>query len=127
MDLMNGINLYTLKSTYIKKVTKKETLGGEQENKTIQKTQHTKETAPNNILDFMENQCISVKADVKKTLKVCKITDSSQYQRISDMMKDFESEVESGLVTFNGEFPNIKISEESKMKFVLNSLERTYL
>ncbi len=124
---MNGINLYTLRSTYIKKVTKKETLGGEQENKTIEITKNTKETAPNNILDFMENQCISVRADVTKTLKICKITQSNQYQRISEMMKDFEAEVESGLSTFNLEFPNIKISEDSKMKVVLNSLERKYL
>lgn len=123
MELIGGINLYSLRSAQMKKELKKETLGDKEEKKTVDITKKT-EIAPNDVLSFMASQAVSMKVDVTQTLKVTKCADTTEYQRISDMMKEFEAEVEYGLKTFDGEFPNIKISEDSKMKLVLNSLER---
>lgn len=127
MDLIGGINLYSMRGAQMRKALKEETLGETEQTQTIQKSKTTSEMAPTDVLSFMANQSVSMKIDVTQTLKVCKYVDGEQYQRISGLMKEFEAEVESGLQTFNGEFPNIKISEDSKMNLILNSLERRRL
>ncbi len=124
MDLIGGINLYSMRSSQIRKELK-EKLGVTEQTQTQQKTETQKNEMPaSDVLNFMANQSVSMQVDVKCT-GVGKLAASDQYRRIETMMKEFEAEVESGLQTFNGEFPNLNISESSKLNVVLNSLERT--
>ncbi len=126
MDLIGGINLYSMRSSQITKELK-ERLGVTEQTQTTETTQTTnKEIASKDILNFMANQSVSMRIDVK-CQNVGKITANEEYQRIEKMMKEFETGVDSGLQTFNGEFPNLSISDGSKMKVVLNSLERSLL
>lgn len=125
MDLINGINLYSMQSAKIRKELKT-TMGAAEQTEVVKhstKTE-TKELPAKDVLGFMANQSVSMKIDVKQTLKVGKFVDCDQYQRISNMMKEFETEVENGLLTFSSEFPNLNVSDDTKMNLVLNSLER---
>ncbi len=125
MDLINGINLYSMQSAKIRKELKT-TMGAAEQTEVVKhstKTE-TKELPAKDVLGFMANQSVSMKIDVKQTLKVGKFVDCDRYQRISNMMKEFETEVENGLSTFSSEFPNLNVSEDTKMNLVLNSLER---
>lgn len=125
MDLINGINLYSMQSAKIRKELKT-TMGAAEQTEVVKhstKTE-TKELPAKDVLGFMANQSVSMKIDVKQTLKVGKFVDCDRYQRISNMMKEFETEVENGLLTFSSEFPNLNVSDDTKMNLVLNSLER---
>ena len=125
MDLINGINLYSMQSAKIRKKLKT-TMGAAEQTEVVKhstKTE-TKELPAKDVLGFMANQSVSMKIDVEQTLKVGKFVDCDRYQRISNMMKEFETEVENGLSTFSSEFPNLNVSEDTKMNLVLNSLER---
>lgn len=128
MGLIGGINLYSMQSAQVQKKLK-ESLGVEEQvtTKTEVKAQKNTEMNAQDVLNFMANQSVSLKVDVKKTIKVCHIASGEQYERISNMMKDFEARVESGLQTLGGEFPNLNLSENAKMKIVLNSLDRASL
>lgn len=125
MDLINGINLYSMQSAKIRKELKT-TMGAAEQTEVVKHTTktETKEMPAKDVLGFMANQSVSMKIDVKQTLKVGKFVDCDQYQRISNMMKEFETEVENGLATFSSEFPNLNVSDDTKMNLVLNSLER---
>ena len=125
MDLINGINLYSMQSAKIRKELKT-TMGAAEQTEVVKhstKTE-TKELPAKDVLGFMANQSVSMKIDVEQTLKVGKFVDCDRYRRISNMMKEFETEVENGLSTFSSEFPNLNVSEDTKMNLVLNSLER---
>ena len=101
MDLINGINLYSMQSAKIRKELKT-TMGAAEQTEVVKhstKTE-TKELPAKDVLGFMANQSVSVKIDVEQTLKVGKFVDCDRYQRISNMMKEFETEVENGLSTF---------------------------
>lgn len=126
MELISGISMYSLQGAQIKKNLKKET-GVTEQTQTITETKtttQTKEVKSDDIFGYMANQSASLRVSVNTKIKVCKFVNSEQYQRISDMMKDFEAEIESGMQTLKGEFPNLNISESSKMKIILNSMER---
>lgn len=120
-----GINTYILKNIQTKKTVKEENKEVIEE-KTTEKTQITKKQIPaNDVLTFMANQSMCMKPDFVKNINVAKFADEEQYSRIGNMMREFEASVENGLKTFDGEFPNVKISERLKMYTVLNSLEKT--
>lgn len=119
-----GINTYILKNIQTKKVIKENTGEVLEETKTENTQITNKPISANDVLTFMANQSICMKPDFVKSLNVAKFVDEEQYSRIGNMMKEFEASVENGLKTFNGEFPNAKISEKSKLFTVLNSLER---
>lgn len=123
MDLIGGINLYTLKGAQMRKSLKEETTGVQEQTKTFN-TEKKCELAADDVLKYMANQSVSMQIDVKQTLKTERIVDKDPYSKIADMMKDFEEQVESGMKLLNGEFPNLKISEDSKLKLVLSSMER---
>ena len=120
-----GINTYILKNVQVKKTIKENTGEVSEETKTESAQITNKPISPNDVLSFMENQSICMKPNFTKSLNVSKYVNEEQYLRIGNMMKEFEASVENGLKTFDGEFPNAKISEQSKLFMVLNSLERT--
>ena len=125
MGLINGISMYSLQGAKIRK-EQKSRLGVEEQTQTTteSKTQtQTKEVKADDVFGYMANQSLSMRVDVQKTIKVCKFANSEQYQRIGDMMKEFEAEIESGLQTLQEDFPNLNISDKAKMKLVLNSME----
>jgi len=126
MDLIGGIGLYSLQNMQVRKKLK-ESMGGEQQTtvqQNITQSQTKSEVSAQDVFNYMANQSLSLKVDVKKTINVCKFVDNQQYERISSMMKDFETTVETGMQTFNGEFPNLNLSDNSKLKLVLNSLDK---
>ena len=119
-----GINTCILKNVQIKKTVKEENKEVIEETKT-EKTQITRKQIPaNDVLTFMANQSMCMKPDFTKSINVMKFADAEQYSRIVNIMREFESSVENGLKTFDGEFPNVKISERFKMYTVLKSLEK---
>lgn len=121
MGLINGISMYSLQGA---KIRKEQTDRPEVTEQTQPITEtKTKEVKADDIFGYMTNQSLSMKVDVQKTIKVCKFANSEQYQRIGDMMKEFEAEIESGLQTLQEDFPNLNLSDKSKMKLVLNSME----
>ncbi len=125
MGLINGISMYSLQGAKIRK-EQKSRLGVEEQTQTITETKtqsQTKEVKADDVFGYMANQSLSMRVDVQKTIKVCKFANSEQYQRIGDMMKEFEAEIESGLQTLKDDFPNLNISDKAKMKLVLNSME----
>jgi len=119
-----GINTYILKNIQTKKTVKEEKTEVTEE-KTTEKTQIIQKQIPaNDVLTFMANQSMCMKPDFVNTINVAKFADEEQYSRIGNMMREFEASVENGLKTFDGEFPNAKISQKFKLYTVLNSLER---
>ena len=119
-----GINTYILKNIQTKKTVKEEKTEVTEE-KTTEKTQIIQNQIPaNDVLTFMANQSMCMKPDFVNTINVAKFADEEQYSRIGNMMREFEASVENGLKTFDGEFPNAKISQKFKLYTVLNSLER---
>ena len=122
-----GINTYILKNVQTKKVIKENTEEVSEESKTESTHITNKTVSANDVLTFMANQSIYMKPDFIKSLNVAKFADEEQYSRIGNMMREFEEGVETGLKTFNDEFPNIKISGKSRLFTVLKSLERTDL
>ena len=122
-----GLNTYILKNVQIKKAIKESTGEIKEETKTENTQITNKQVSADDVLSFMANQSICMKPEFTNSLNVAKFADEEQYLRIWNMMKEFEASVEMGLKTFNGEFPNAKISEKSKLYTVLNSLERTDL
>lgn len=120
-----GLNTYILKNVQIKKTIKESTGEVLEETKTESKQITNKQMSADDVLSFMANQSICMKPDFTNSLNVGKFVNEEQYLRIGNMMKEFEASVEMGLKTFDGEFPNAKISEKSKLYTVLNSLERT--
>ena len=130
MDISKSIalNTYMMKNVQIKKTVKESTEEIKEETKTenVQFT-NNKQVSANDVLSFMANQSICMKPEFINSINIAKFADEEQYSRIGNMMREFEESVESGLKTFNGEFPNVKISEKSKVFTVLNSLERSLL
>ena len=122
-----GINTYILKNVQTKKVIKENTEEVSEKSKTESTHITNKTVSANDVLTFMANQSIYMKPDFIKSLNVAKFADEEQYSRIGNMMREFEEGVETGLKTFNNEFPNIKISGKSRLFTVLKSLERTDL
>jgi len=117
-----GINTYILKNVQTKKVVKEEKTEVTEDAEKKQITQNHIPAA--DVLTFMENQSMCMKPDFVKTINVAKFADEEQYSRIGNLMREFEASVENGLKTFDGEFPNVKISQRLKMYTVLNSLTR---
>lgn len=128
MDLLNSINLYSMQSAQINKTVKKSLCNGEEiTEKTEIKAQNTNEMSAKDILDFMANQSNIMKVDVSKTVQIRKLTNkvsAEEYERISNIMKDFEANVEEGLLALDGDFPDLNLSENAKMKLVLNSMDK---
>lgn len=129
MDLLSGINLYSMQSGQVNKILKKTLCNGEEiTEKTEINAQKTNQMSSKDILGFMANQAVAMKVDVSKTIQIKKLTSSvsaEEYERIGNMMKDFENNIEQGLQTLNGEFPDLKLSENSKLKLVLQSMDKT--
>jgi hypothetical protein len=128
MDLINGISLYSASCSEVRKKLK-ETMGiTTEENKVTEtKTMNaTSDLKAKDVLDFMANQSITVKAEIQKQLKVnsqyninCS---SDEYTRISNSMKNFEQAYELGLQTLNTDFASLNLSDNFKNKVVLKSL-----
>ena len=92
MDLINGINLYSMQSAKIRKELKT-TMGAAEQTEVVKhstKTE-TKELPAKDVLGFMANQSVSVKIDVEQTLKVGKFVDYNddfrQFARFSRVDK----------------------------------------
>ncbi|MCR5261283.1 MAG: hypothetical protein K6C94_05540 [Candidatus Gastranaerophilales bacterium] len=128
MDFLNGINLYALQSGQVQKTLKK-TLCGDEEitEKTEAKAKQTTEMSSKEIFDFMANQASMLKIDVKKTVEIKKLTNTvstEEYQRIGNIMKDFENSMEQGLQMLDSDFSNLNLSENAKMKIALKSIDK---
>lgn len=127
MDFLNGINLYSLQSGQVKQTLKKTICGDEEiTEKTETKAQKTNQISSKEIFDFMAQQASILKIDVKKTVQIKKLTNSisaDEYQRIGNIMKDFENSMEQGLQMIDNEFGNMNLSDNTKMKIALKSID----
>lgn len=127
MDIGNsmGINTRLLKNVKITKTVNEETKEVVEEKRQENTQIYQKPIPADDVLKFMANQSMCMKPSFTKTINVKKFVNEEQYSRIGNMMREFEASVENRLKTFDGEFPNVKISEKSKIYTILNSLERT--
>lgn len=126
MDLVNGISLYSIRCAEVRKKLK-ETMGITEEPKVTQ-TQNinaTSDLKAKDVLDFMANQSLTIKAEVKKTIKTTyKIpsSDTDTYIRIANSIKNFEDTYNTGMATLDGDFADFNIPSEIKSKIVLKSI-----
>ena len=127
MDIKKSIGINTYTTMYNLKVKKTENKQTEvaEENLTKNVNSENKQISANDVLTFMANQSACMKPEFHKTINVTKFVNKEQYDRIGNMMREFEASVENGLRTLEGEFPNKRISQNAKLTIVLNSLERT--
>ncbi len=126
MDLINGISLYSMRCSEVRKKLK-ETMGITEETKITQSQtiNPTSDLKAKDVLDFMVNQSLTIKAEVQKTIKTTyKIptVDTDTYTRIAKSMKNFENAYETGLTTIEEDFSNINLPSEIKSKIVLKSI-----
>ena len=125
MKMINNIAMYTLTSSVVKKEIKTETIETEQqvkEEKTT-KTLETKNLPAQDVLAYMANQAMCMRVDFKPTINTKNFVDTNQYNRISEIMKDFEKQFEEGMRTIDEEFLGKKLSQKAKQKIVLNSFD----
>ena len=128
MDLLNGINLYLLQSGQVQRTLKKTICGDEEiTEKTEVKAQKSSQLPANEVLNFMANQASMLKVDVSKSVQVKKIItniSSEEYERIGNIMKDFEENIENGMNAINSDFSEMNLSDNSKMKLLLQSMDK---
>lgn len=125
MDLVNGISLYSMRCADVRRKLK-ETMGISEEQK-VSQTQTmnaTSDLKAKDVLDFMANQSLTIKAEVQKTIKTTYSvpTDTETYSRIANSMKNFENAYSLGLETLDSEFADLNIPSEMKSKIVLKSI-----
>lgn len=126
MDLVNGISLYSMRCAEVRKKLK-ETMGITEETKVTQtQTMNaTSDLKAKDVLEFMANQSLTIKAEIQKTIKTTyKIptADTDTYSRIANSMKNFENAYDTGMATLDGDFANLNIPSELKSKIVLKSI-----
>lgn len=126
MDLINGISLYSMRCSEVRKKLK-ETMGITEETKITQSQtiNPTSDLKAKDVLDFMANQSLTIKAEVQKTIKTTYTlpsTDTEIYARIAKSMKNFENAYETGLTTIEEDFSNMNLPSEIKSKIVLKSI-----
>lgn len=125
MDLVNGISLYSMRCADVRRKLK-ETMGISEEKKVpqTQTMNATSDLKAKDVLDFMANQSLTIKAEVQKTIKTTYSvpTDTETYSRIANSMKNFENVYSLGMETLDGDFADLNIPSEIKSKIVLKSI-----
>ena len=128
MDLLSGINLYSLQNAQMRKSLKKSlTADAQVTEQTEVKAQQKTKLSAREIFDYMANQSVSVKIDVTKKIQVNAVADAQQYERIGNFMKDFEQNVENSLQMLNNDFGQTNLSDSAKMKIVLRAVDKTMM
>lgn len=124
MNIINGMNLYSLKGSVVKKEVKKETCVEKQVDIQTKKDDkgETKIEA-RDILSYMAQQSISMRVEVKPAIGKCNFADTSEYCSISNIMQDFEEQMSAGLQALEDEFSSLNLSEDAKLKIMLKTME----
>lgn len=125
MDLLNGISLYSMRCADVRRKLK-ETMGISEESKVpqTQTMSATSDLKAKDVLDFMANQSLTIKAEVQKTIKTTYSvpTDTESYSRIANSMKNFEEAYSMGMATLDADFADMNLPAEVKSKVVLKSI-----
>lgn len=125
MDLLNGISLYSMRCADVRRKLK-ETMGISEKSKVTQtQTMNaTSDLKAKDVLDFMANQSLTIKAEVQKTIKTTYFvpTDTESYSRIANSMKNFEEAYSMGMATLDADFADMNLPTEVKSKVVLKSI-----
>ena len=79
---------------------------------------------PDDVMNYLVKQGVSHNLKPTKSIDTSKYVDKASSQRIAEFMGKFEDRVAEGLKAFDADFGNINISDNAKMKVVLDAINK---